>query len=101
MKEGNSDRVLGYLATQPNILNMSWFRDKSGSSDGHVQTKNVRNYALYLEERVAVYRELKKDVLKDKDLMVARIRSLPLAEGLLKEVEVMQKQVQALIGCKV
>lgn len=100
MRDGNGERVLGFLATQPSLLNMSGFRDRSDTALGHEQTKNIRAYALYLEEKVAVYRELRKEVLKDKDLFVARLRSLPVEDGLLKEVGTIQRQVQALLGCK-
>ncbi|KAJ1501697.1 hypothetical protein HMI55_003262, partial [Coelomomyces lativittatus] len=59
MEQGSNDRLIGFLATQPTILNLAGFRDASGVRVE--QSKNIQRYAAYLEEKVHVYRELKRD----------------------------------------
>ncbi|CAI2165465.1 2683_t:CDS:2 [Funneliformis geosporum] len=98
MRLGKNDRVLNHLVKYPGLLNVSGFKDKSGS---HVQTKNIHAYAIYLEEKVAVYRELKIDFIKaTSEEGIGRLRKLTVAKGLLREVKILQRQLAALLNCK-
>ncbi|TPX63056.1 hypothetical protein SpCBS45565_g06889 [Spizellomyces sp. 'palustris'] len=99
MREGATDRVIGFVASNAGMLNMSNFRDRTNTPVGYQQSKNLRSYALYLEEKVVGYREIKVDFVRSKPEMIARLRSLPVEDGLLKEVELLQRQINALLSC--
>ncbi|CAJ0749556.1 21921_t:CDS:2 [Entrophospora sp. SA101] len=99
MRKGAGDQVLNYLVRRPSILNVSGFRDKSGT--GNEQTKNIHSYAAYLEEKVSVYRELKIDFVKEKKSDNRNhLRKLTVAKGLLRVVKFLQQQLDALLNCK-
>ncbi|KAJ3178783.1 hypothetical protein HDU87_003338 [Geranomyces variabilis] len=99
MREGATDRVIGFVASNAGLLNMANFRDRTNTALGQEQSKNLRAYALYLEEKVMTYREIKTDFVRTKPDMIARLRSLEVEKGLLKEVELLQRQINALLGC--
>lgn len=113
-------RVLGFLVTQPNVLNMTGFRDKSNTSRGGIQAKNIRSYAAYLEEKVYVYRELKVDFTtanvsradrpsragasspaSPRSKAITSLRNLSLKDDLFNYIQVCMRQMGALLGCKV
>lgn len=102
MKEGNTEKVYQFFDQQLSILNMAGFRDKSGSSIGYEQSKNLKAYAIYLEEKVAAYRNLKRDPIKERDFEMARLRSLSVngENNLLDEISRLQQLLQSLLGCK-
>ncbi|CAG8530063.1 6843_t:CDS:2 [Cetraspora pellucida] len=100
MRQGSNSRVLNFLAREPTILNVSSFKDKSGTQ-GAEQTKNIHTYAAYIEEKVAVYRDLKIDFVREKlENGDSRLRKLSVDKGLLREVEILQRQITALLNCK-
>ncbi|KAJ3161985.1 hypothetical protein HDU86_005683 [Geranomyces michiganensis] len=99
MREGATDRVIGFVASNAGLLNMANFRDRTNTALGQEQSKNLRAYALYLEEKVMTYREIKTDFVRTKPDMIARLRTLEVEKGLLKEVELLQRQINALLGC--
>ncbi|KAI8846480.1 ANTH domain-containing protein, partial [Chytridium lagenaria] len=98
MREGATDRVLGYLVNQPNIINTSGFRDKSLNPLSVAQSKNIRSYSEYLEEKVAGYKTVKDDFVRSKPEYIAKFRSMS-QDSLLKEVQVLQRQIDGLLGC--
>jgi len=64
--------------------------------------KHIHAYAVYLEEKVAVYRELKIDFIKVTIAgSIGRLKKLTVAKGLLREVKILQRQLEALLNCKV
>ncbi|KAI9168156.1 hypothetical protein H9P43_007528 [Blastocladiella emersonii ATCC 22665] len=115
MDQGSGDRLIGYLATQPSILNLANFRDSSGVRIE--QSKNISRYAAYLEEKVHVYREQKRDycrpasptkqsadsygsINRDAHLPtdVARaMRTAPVNDALIKELAAVLRQFQVLL----
>ncbi|KAJ3179024.1 hypothetical protein HDU85_004979 [Gaertneriomyces sp. JEL0708] len=99
MREGATDRVIGYVASNASILNMSGFRDRTNTPLGHEQAKNLRAYALYLEEKVMGYRDIKVDFVRSKADIIERFRTLSIEKGLLREVELLQRQINGLLGC--
>ncbi|RKP01689.1 hypothetical protein CXG81DRAFT_11673, partial [Caulochytrium protostelioides] len=62
MREGATDRVLGYLAGNAAIFHLASFRDQSHTVQGPAQSKYIRLYAAYLEEKALSYRTLKRDL---------------------------------------
>jgi hypothetical protein len=67
---------------------------------GHSGT--IRTYAAYLIEKIHVYGELKRDPVRTgvqgRD---GYLKSLSLSKGLLHHVAALQKQIAALLSCKV
>ncbi|KAJ1557048.1 hypothetical protein HK405_000988, partial [Cladochytrium tenue] len=98
IREGNTDRVLGYLAANPEIIDVRNFRDKSLTPLSVSQAKNIRMYSSYLQEKVASYNSLKDDLVKAKAEHIARFRSMP-ENKLLEVVPILQKQITALLDC--
>ncbi|KAI9206714.1 uncharacterized protein BJ171DRAFT_17831 [Polychytrium aggregatum] len=99
MREGYTERVTGFIAGNPTILDVSWFRDKTMSPTAIQQTENIRNYATYLQDKVFVFREIKDDFVKSKNDIVIKLRSMTAETGLLVQVSLLQRQVSALLGC--
>ncbi|KAJ3370763.1 hypothetical protein GGF31_003787 [Allomyces arbusculus] len=115
MDQGSGERLIAFLATQPSMLNLAGFRDASGTRIE--QAKNIQRYAAYLEEKVHIYRETKKDycrpsspskaspdsygsMTRDAHLPtdVARaMRTAPVTESLLRELGVVARQLHVLL----
>ncbi|KAI3638548.1 hypothetical protein MIR68_003046 [Amoeboaphelidium protococcarum] len=69
LRDGNSQKVLAYLTRDSlGILNLSGFRDNASGGQGMEQSRNLKGYAAYLEERVAAARDLGKDYLRQNDV---------------------------------
>jgi len=92
IREGSPDVTLAYLAKHKNILAVSVF------SDAQTQGRNIRHYSNYLTERSRAYRETKVDWVRAKD---PRLEKLSVEKGLLRETEVVQHQLTALLKCDV
>ncbi|KAF9210445.1 hypothetical protein BGZ59_009436 [Podila verticillata] len=88
--------VLSYCASQRGILSAAY---KGGANSGH--SSAIRSYAAYLIEKVHVYGELQRDLVRTgvqgRD---GYLRNLPLSKGLLHHVAALQKQIGALVSCK-
>ncbi|KAI8051141.1 ANTH domain-containing protein [Syncephalis plumigaleata] len=123
MRDGSSDRVMGYLVTMPGLLNLDHSRDRFGG-----QFEYIRAYASYLEEKVVVYRELKIDFVRayagtfarasdprarsrigggggggggnSQPPSIGRLRRLPIEKGLLKEVATVQRLITGVLKCR-
>lgn len=69
---------------------------------GVVHIQNIYVYTDYLQQKVIAYRELRTDYVKSTMANnIGRLRHLSVANGLLKETVVLQKQISALLKCKV
>ncbi|KAI8372995.1 AP180 N-terminal homology domain-containing protein [Radiomyces spectabilis] len=98
MRDGNGDRAIAYAEAHPSSLDTSRLREKSS---GLVHIENIHNYTSYLIQRVHAYRELKMDYIKATTVnKVSRLRRLTVAQGLLRDLPVLQKQIGALLRCK-
>ncbi|KAI3654542.1 hypothetical protein MP228_000596 [Amoeboaphelidium protococcarum] len=76
LRDGNSQKVLAYLTRDSlGILNLSGFRDNASGGQGMEQSRNLKGYAAYLEERVAAARDLGKDYLRQNDVEYGHNRS--------------------------
>ncbi|ORX90862.1 ANTH-domain-containing protein [Basidiobolus meristosporus CBS 931.73] len=96
LRDGCSERLYNQLSVQPGLFNVSGFRDKSGTNE---QTKNIRSYAAYIEEKVLIYRETKKDFTQSKNGENSSLRKLTISQGLLKETRLLQRQISTLLNC--
>lgn len=62
------------------------------------QGRNIRHYSNYLTERARAYKETKIDWVRGQD---NRLEKLSVDKGLLRETEVVQHQLTALLKCDV
>lgn len=92
IREGSPDATLAYLAKHRNMLATSSF------TDAQSQGRNIRHYAAYLAERAKSYRDTKVDWVRAKE---TRLEKLSVDKGLLRETEVVQHQLTALLRCDV
>ncbi|KAI0881586.1 ANTH-domain-containing protein [Annulohypoxylon maeteangense] len=92
IREGSPDATLGYLAKHRTALAISSF------TDAQIQGRNIRHYAGYLAERVRAFRETGVDWVRGKE---TRLEKLSVEKGLLRQTEVVQHQLTALLKCDV
>ena len=62
------------------------------------QGKNIRHYANYLTQRAIAYRETKFDFVRGSE---GRLEKLSVDKGILREAEILQHQIAALLKCDV
>ncbi|KAL0935026.1 ANTH domain-containing protein [Colletotrichum truncatum] len=92
IREGSPDVTLAFLSRHPNTLAISSF------TDAQTQGRNIRHYANYLTSRAKAYRETKCDWVRTKE---SRLEKLTVEKGLLRETEILQTQISALLKCDV
>ncbi|KAK1993363.1 ANTH domain-containing protein [Colletotrichum falcatum] len=92
IREGSPDVTLSFLSRHPNTLAISSF------TDAQTQGRNIRHYANYLAARSKAYRETKCDWVRTKE---SRLEKLSVDKGLLRETEILQTQITALLKCDV
>ncbi|KAK7430928.1 hypothetical protein QQZ08_002456 [Neonectria magnoliae] len=92
IREGSPDITLAFLSTHRNLLAISNF------TDAQIQGRNIRHYALYLTERARAFRDTKTDWVRAPE---SRLERLSVDKGLLRETEVVQHQLSALLKCDV
>ncbi|OLN86822.1 ENTH domain-containing protein C19F8.03c [Colletotrichum chlorophyti] len=92
IREGSPDVTLAFLSRHPNTLAISSF------TDAQTQGRNIRHYANYLSARAKAYRETKCDWVRTKE---SRLEKLTVDKGLLRETEILQTQITALLKCDV
>ncbi len=92
IREGAPEVTLRYVADSPKRLAISSFTE--------VQTQgvNIRRYSEYLLERVKAYRSASTDFVRSG---AGTMRRLTIEKGLLRQTEIVQDQIQALIRCDV
>ncbi|KAF5025662.1 hypothetical protein F66182_2268 [Fusarium sp. NRRL 66182] len=92
IREGSPDVTLAFLASHRNLLATSSF------TDAQEQGRNIRHYAYYLSERGRAYKDTKTDWVRASE---SRLEKLSVEKGLLRETEVVQNQLEALLKCDV
>ncbi|GKT41655.1 ENTH domain-containing protein C19F8.03c [Colletotrichum spaethianum] len=92
IREGSPDVTLSFLSRHPNTIAISSF------TDAQTQGRNIRHYANYLSSRSKAYRETKCDWVRTKE---SRLEKLSVDKGLLRETEILQSQISALLKCDV
>lgn len=63
-----------------------------------IQGRNIRHYAHYLAERARAYEKTKTDWVRASE---SRLEKLSVEKGLLRETEIVQSQLEALLKCDV
>jgi phosphatidylinositol-binding clathrin assembly protein len=92
IREGAPDATLRYIADSPKRLAISSF------AEAQTQGVNIRRYYEYLSERVRAYRDVKTDFVR---AGVGKMRQLTVDRGLLRQTEIVQEQIRALVRCDV
>ncbi|KAJ9285717.1 hypothetical protein DTO021C3_6684 [Paecilomyces variotii] len=90
IREGELDATLQYLAEFPNKLAISTYSEVQ--SQGH----NIRRYSEYLIARARAFADTKVDHVRSGP---GRLKRLTVEKGLLRETEIVQKQIRALLRC--
>ena len=67
-------------------------------TSAQVQGSNIRHYYTYLLARVKAYRDTKLDWIREGQ---GRLKRRGVGKGLLRETEIVQSQVSALLKCDV
>ncbi|KAI8890261.1 ANTH-domain-containing protein [Backusella circina FSU 941] len=103
MNHGDEDRILSYIQTRHSALDTSKLRQKA-SGKGVVDIQNIYLYSDYLEQKVAAYRLLHVDYIKNTEDQQgkheSRLRHMTVEGGLLKDTMTLQKQLEALLRCQ-
>lgn len=92
IREGGPEVTLRYIAESPKRLAISSF------AEVQTQGANIRRYSEYLLERVKAYRDAKIDFVR---AGAGRMRKLTTEKGLLRQTEIVQDQIRALLRCDV
>ncbi|TWU76257.1 hypothetical protein ED733_005008 [Metarhizium rileyi] len=92
IREGSPNVTLSFLAKHRNLLGVGHF------ADAQTQGRNIRHYANYLTERARAFRDTKIDWVRNSD---SRLEKLDVDKGLLRETEIVQNQLSALVKCDV
>jgi len=92
IREGSPEVTLRFLADSPKRLAISQFTE--------VQTQgvNIRRYFEYLMERVKAYQDTNTDFVRSG---AGQMRTLSIDKGLLRQTEIVQAQIKALLKCDV
>ncbi|THC98901.1 hypothetical protein EYZ11_001614 [Aspergillus tanneri] len=90
IREGQLDATLQYMAENPRKLAISRF------SEAQSQGYNIRRYSDYLIARANAFEATKTDYVRSGQ---GRMRRLTVEKGLLRETEIVQKQIRALLLC--
>ncbi|KAL5211880.1 hypothetical protein ABZP36_022727 [Zizania latifolia] len=88
------EELISYGRSGTHMFHLSYFKDDS-SAEAWDYSAWVRNYALYLEERLESFRVLKYDIETDPP----RTRDLGTA-GLLDQLPALQQLLSRLLGCQ-
>ncbi|KAE8149377.1 ANTH-domain-containing protein [Aspergillus avenaceus] len=90
VREGQLDATLQYMAENPMKLAISGFSE--AQSQGH----NIRRYSDYLVARANAFEATKTDYVRSGQ---GRMKRLTVEKGLLRETEIVQRQIDALLRC--
>ncbi|KNG82985.1 ENTH domain protein [Aspergillus nomiae NRRL 13137] len=90
VREGQLDATLQYMAENPRKLAISGFSEVQ--SQGH----NIRRYSDYLIARANAFEATKTDYVRSGQ---GRMKRLTVEKGLLRETEIVQRQIHALLQC--
>ncbi|OAT02380.1 ENTH domain-containing protein, variant [Blastomyces dermatitidis ER-3] len=90
IREGSAGAALKYLAQHPRLLIVT------SISEVQAQGLNIWRYSEYLISRANAFAETKTDFVRGGE---GRLKRLTVSKGLLRETEIVQKQIHALVKC--
>ncbi|KTW30497.1 uncharacterized protein T551_01780 [Pneumocystis jirovecii RU7] len=115
IREGSRDATLQYLSRNSRHFSINELFGDTGflsyDSGGLLflgelaisqQSKNIQNYSLYLQQKVQSFKDTRVDYvyMKSSKTSEGRLRKLTVDKGLLREVGIVQKQIDLLLRCK-
>ncbi|KAK2792479.1 hypothetical protein FQN52_003414 [Onygenales sp. PD_12] len=92
VREGSAGAALKYLSQNPRKLAIT------SISEVQAQGANIWRYSEYLISRSSAYAETRTDYVRGGQ---GRLKRLTVNKGLLRETEIVQKQIHALLKCGV
>ncbi|ODH46770.1 hypothetical protein GX48_07134 [Paracoccidioides brasiliensis] len=92
IREGSAGAALKYLSQNPKRLAIT------SISEFQAQGANIWRYSEYLVARANAYAETKTDFVRGGQ---GRLKRLAINKGLLRETEIVQKQIHALLKCDI
>ncbi|KAK2811598.1 hypothetical protein FQN50_001940 [Emmonsiellopsis sp. PD_5] len=92
VREGSAGAALKYLSQNPRKLAIT------SISEVQAQGANIWRYSEYLISRSSAYSETRTDYVRGGQ---GRLKRLTVNKGLLRETEIVQKQIHALLKCGV
>ncbi|KAE8243904.1 hypothetical protein A4X06_0g6062 [Tilletia controversa] len=116
VRHGSIDPVLSHLVSNASLLRLKHIASIDSPS-GYTPPRSLTVYAQYIDTRVRAYRELRRDVIRSADSRPAngdgasgarsgsglsggqRLRRLKVEKGLLREVNITQKVMNAVLAC--
>lgn len=91
IRDGATNATLKHIASSPSkVLAVNHY------TDVQTQGRNIRCYAKYLTERARAYAKTKHDFVGGSP---GRLKKLSVDKGLLRETEILQDQIAALLQC--
>ncbi|KAL4871419.1 ANTH domain-containing protein [Aspergillus spectabilis] len=90
IREGQLDATLQYMAENPRKIAVSQL------SEVQPQGRNIRRYSHYLLARAKAFEQTKTDYVRSGQ---GRMKRLTVEKGLLRETEIVQKQIKELLRC--
>ncbi|KAL4885839.1 ANTH domain-containing protein [Aspergillus karnatakaensis] len=90
IREGQLDATLLYMAENPRKVAVS------GLSEVQPQGRNIRRYSHYLLARAKAFEQTKTDYVRSGQ---GRMKRLTVEKGLLRETEIVQRQIKELLRC--
>ncbi|KAJ2818099.1 hypothetical protein FBU31_005997, partial [Coemansia sp. 'formosensis'] len=101
MHESNGPTIYDYLIHHSNALDMTRFRDRHGSKgvSEFEQSKNVRTYASYLNDKVLAFKAIRIDHVTQKNPAGSQIyqKAPSDVKFMLLEVSTIQKQLHSVL----
>ncbi|WFD04660.1 hypothetical protein MOBT1_003374 [Malassezia obtusa] len=98
MRSDASVTVLSYLAGDPSALRLK--RVAMGGLLEYTYSRTLTRYATYLEYRITTFKELGYDLVQaSKRDRFARLRKMSVSKGLLREIAMLQRLMNALLEC--
>ncbi|EEH04589.1 ENTH domain-containing protein [Histoplasma capsulatum G186AR] len=90
IREGSAGAALKFLAQNPRVLTVT------SISEVQAQGFNIWKYSEYLVSRATAFGETKTDFVRGGQ---GRLKRLTVSKGLLRETEIVQKQIHTLVKC--
>ena len=113
IREGVLDAALLYISENPDVMAISGYSEGERLGERmeerkikadffrvavQMQGQNIRKYCDYLVSRAAAFADTKTDYVRSGP---GRMRRLTVEKGLLRETEIVQRQIKALLRCNV
>ncbi|KAI8342862.1 ANTH domain-containing protein [Chlamydoabsidia padenii] len=103
IRQGNGDQTLSRLQKHTEVLSIQRLKEKASA---YASIRNLHVYHDYLVDRLEAYQECEIDYIRtvsgtpSTQHTAGRLRHLPVAQGLLRETIIVQRQIGFCLSCK-